>query len=118
MPRTSNDTAQLALFESIKEATQAAVEDGLARGLKKLRKAADPASALSTYPQNMRIDQVAAFLNVSDDHIRDLIDEGHLEAHAINPGSKKQHLRVTRASVEQFLSTDARSFVASKKEAA
>lgn len=58
--------------------------------------------ALESYPKNMRIDQVAAFLNVSDDHVRDLIDEGRLEAHPINPGSAKKHFRIPRESVARF----------------
>lgn len=63
----------------------------------------DPRKKLSSYPQNMRVDQVAAYLNCDEKTVRNLCDTGDLEATniAINTNTRRT-LRINRDSVATF----------------
>ncbi len=53
----------------------------------------------------LKVRDVARLLTVSRQTIRALIDNGDLEAHALNPNPKKmqrRHVRVTRQSLAKF----------------
>jgi excisionase family DNA binding protein len=50
----------------------------------------------------MRAGQVAAYLNVSTDHVIDLIRTGGLPAVNVGAGSKRGCYRVTREAVAEF----------------
>lgn len=60
---------------------------------------------IDKFPLEMRLDQVAAHLNCSAQHVRNLIEEGKLQAINIAPGKPRKHLRINRDSVAKFKST-------------
>lgn len=104
MPRTATNhsTAQLDLFE-IKQAVAVAVSNAFDRKHHDLRRSANPSRTLEQYPAWMRVDQVAAYINCDEKHIRNLIEEGALEAKDISSaGSTKRCLRISRDSVAAY----------------
>lgn len=63
----------------------------------------DPRKKLLSYPQNMRVDQVAAYLNCDEKHVRNLCDTGELDATNIaGATTTRRTLRITRDSVAAF----------------
>lgn len=60
-----------------------------------------------------RIDETAKVLEVSNQQVRNLADTGELEGVAINsaldPGTERRHIRITRRSIENFINTRRRS---------
>jgi hypothetical protein len=59
---------------------------------------------LEQLPQRLLPDQVAGVLNCSDDHVRNLVEEGLLVAVNISPsGNQRQHLRIEKESLTNFL---------------
>jgi hypothetical protein len=82
---------------------ESAVEKAIDRKLSEPRRAADSLRKLNNYPERMRVDQVAAYLNCSDQHVRNLYDCGELNGKDISlPGSVREHLRIFRSSVADY----------------
>jgi excisionase family DNA binding protein len=57
---------------------------------------------LEHLPPRLRVDQVASFLNVTDDHVLNLIKSRALAAVDISTGPKR-HFRVAREALENFV---------------
>lgn len=75
----------------------------LDRKLNEPKKLADPRRKLAAYPENMRVDQVAAYLNCDEKKVRNLIEEGQLEAKDISAqDASRRCLRVPRDSVAAY----------------
>jgi hypothetical protein len=92
---TSKDQLLLAGMEKV---VVAAIEKAITGP-----KTSDPRRPLDKYPQRMTVAQVAAFLNCSENHVRNLHDCGELEGKDIAaPGSDRQTLRIFRESVAAF----------------
>ena len=62
-------------------------------------------NSLPQIKQLFRVAEAALCLGVSDNQIRNLIDEGVLDARSISTSTdpERRHVRVTRASLVQFL---------------
>jgi excisionase family DNA binding protein len=106
MPKPAYHPDQLTL-ESIESAValtvrtevKAAVREELRRDV---QSGSDPKRPLGEYPQRMRIDQVAAYLNCSENHVRNLFEEGRLEGVNIALSSSRQSLRIFRDSLAEY----------------
>lgn len=100
--RGPNGELQLDLF-TVKQAVAQAVAHAFDREHHTTKRTADPRRKLQKYPENMRVDQVAAYLNCDEKHIRNLIEEGALDAKDISSaGATKRCLRIPRDSVAQY----------------
>lgn len=106
MPHSSSNSHQLTL-ESIESAVARAVDSGMQRHVAG-PKTKDPRRPLDKYPQLMRVDQVATFLNCSEQHVRNLYEEGKLEGKNIALNISRQSLRIFRDSVDEYLTNKER----------
>lgn len=100
MPTTpANTPEQLSLFKGIEQVVTRVMD----RKQHDTKRSADPCRKLARYPENMRIDQVAAYLNCDEKHVRNLIEEGALEAKDISAATAtKRCLRIPRDSVAHY----------------
>jgi excisionase family DNA binding protein len=57
---------------------------------------------LESYPPRMRADQVASYLNLSTEHVLNLIRTGALKATNVGTGSKRACHRVTKEALAEF----------------
>jgi hypothetical protein len=103
-PVSENETEQRSrVYFCVMKAQQ--IERVIARAIEKTlgsSKLIDPRRPLEKYPQRMTIAQVAAFLNCSENHVRNLCDQGKLITTNIALAGTRETLRITRDSVAQF----------------
>lgn len=95
----SQSQSEFALFtQEVKAEFRTAIKEAFTDQ----KTALNPGQPLAKFPLHMRIDQVAAHLNCSCNHVRNLVEEGQLEAINIAPNKPREHLRITRDSVAKF----------------
>jgi hypothetical protein len=102
MPHSAANSRDQLTLAGIVSAVETAIESGMQRHVAG-PKTKDPRRPLDKYPQLMRIDQVSTFLNCSENHVRNLYDEGKLEGKNIALSSSRQSLRIFRDSVDEYL---------------
>jgi excisionase family DNA binding protein len=96
----ANSRDQLTLA-GIVSAVETAIESGMQRHVAG-PKTKDPRRPLEKYPQRMTVAQVATYLNCSENHVRNLYDEGKLEGKDIALADTRQALRIFRDSVAEY----------------